>query len=124
MPNAQISIEVWAVVGQWIIYGASLTGAIMGIAQFIKWCRSKTTVAKLETIIQDHSKYLNNDNERIKALESRIEKVNDDLEDIHTLLRLNVKASQALLKSNLDGNNKEAVKDASEEIQEYMTKKI
>ena len=123
MPNP-ISTEVWSVIGQWIVYGASLTGAIMAIAQFIKWCRSKTTVAKLETIVQDHAKYLNNDNERIKALESRVDKVNSDLEDIHILLRLNVKASQALLKSNLDGNNKEAVEEANAEIQNYLNERI
>ena len=119
-----ISAQVWAVIGQWLVYGASLTGALMAIAQFIKWCRSKTTVAKLETIVTKHSEYLNKDNERLKNLEGRVDAVDKDLADIHALIRLNVKASQALLKANLDGDNKEAVRDASKASQEYMNSQL
>lgn len=119
-----ISAQVWAVIGQWLVYGASLTGALMAIAQFIKWCRSKTTVAKLETIVTKHSEYLNKDNERLKNLEGRVDAVDKDLADIHALIRLNVKASQALLKANLDGDNKEDVRDASKAIQEYMNSQL
>nr|DAD77428.1 MAG TPA: hypothetical protein [Siphoviridae sp. ctulf7] len=122
-PNP-ISIEVWSVIGQWIVYGASLTGAVMAIAQFLKWIRSKTTVAKLEERVNKHDEYLVNDNERIKSLEQLYNSNKSDLEDIHTLMRLSIKASQALLKSNLDGNNREAVEEANTEIQNYLNGKI
>lgn len=123
MPNP-ISNEVWVVIGQWLVYGASLTGAVMAIAQFIKWIRSKTTVAKLEERVNKNTEYLNNDDKRIKSLEQLYSSNKTDLEDIHTLMRLSIKASQALLKNNLDGNNREAVEEANAEIQNYLNGKI
>lgn len=123
MPHP-ISNEVWSVIGQWIVYGASLTGAIMAIAKFVSWIRSKTTVAKLEEKVSRHSEYLDNDDKRIKALEQLYNNNKSNLEDIHTLMRLSIKASQALLKSNLDGNNREAVEEANTEIQNYLNGKI
>lgn len=123
MPSS-ISNEVWGVIGQWLVYGASLTGAVMAIAQFIKWVRSKTTVAKLEEQVNKHSEYLDNDDKRIKSLEQLYSNNKSDLEDIHTLMRLSIKASQALLKNNLDGNNREAVEEANAEIQNYLNGKI
>lgn len=123
MPSP-ISNEVWVVIGQWLVYGASLTGAVMAIAQFIKWLRSKTTVAKLEEQVNKHSEYLNDDDKRIKSLEQLYTNNKSDLEDIHTLMRLSIKASQALLKNNLDGNNREAVEEANAEIQNYLNGKI
>ncbi len=123
MPHP-ISNEVWSVIGQWIVYGASLTGAVMAIAKFINWVRSKTTVAKLEEKISKHAEYLDNDDKRIKSLEQLYSNNKSDLEDIHTLMRLSIKASQALLKNNLDGNNREAVEEANAEIQNYLNGKI
>lgn len=123
MPDP-INAQVWAIIGQWLVYGASISGAVMAIAQFIKWCRSKTTVAKLEATINEHTTYLTKDNARIKRLEERIDSVDKDLVDIHNLMRLNVKASQALLKSTLDGDNKEEIKEASKAIQEYMNNQL
>lgn len=123
MPSS-ISNEVWVVIGQWLVYGASLTGAVMAIAQFTKWLRSKTTVAKLEEKVNKHTEYLDNDDKRIKSLEQLYSNNKSDLEDIHTLMRLSIKASQALLKNNLDGNNREAVEEANAEIQNYLNGKI
>lgn len=123
MPNP-ISNEVWVVIGQWLVYGASLTGAVMAIAQFIKWIRSKTTVAKLEERVNKNAEYLDNDDKRIKSLEQLYSSNKTDLEDIHTLMRLSIKASQALLKNNLDGNNRAAVEEANAEIQNYLNGKI
>ena len=123
MPNP-ISNEVWIAIGQWLVYGASLAGAVMAIARFIKWIRSRTTVAKLEERVNKHAEYLNNDDKRIKSLEQLYSSNKTDLEDIHTLMRLSIKASQALLKNNLDGNNREAVEEANAEIQNYLNGKI
>ena len=123
MPNP-VSNEVWSVIGQWIVYGASISGAVMAIAQFIKWIRSKTTVARLEEIVNKHSQFLENDNKRIAYLEEQERRNTSTLEDMHNLNRLSVKALQALLKSNLDGNNRESVKEANDEIQKYLNEKI
>lgn len=123
MPNP-ISNEVWIAIGQWLVYGASLAGAVMAIARFIKWIRSRTTVAKLEERVNKHAEYLNNDDKRIKSLEQLYSSNKTDLEDIHTLMRLSIKASQALLKNNLDGNNREAVEEVNAEIQNYLNGKI
>lgn len=123
MPNP-ISIEVWSLIGQWIVYGSAVTGALMGLAKFINWLRSKTTVAKLEERVNEHDRYLDADKKRIDALEKLYNSNKSDLEDIHLLMRLSIKASQALLKSNLDGNNREAVEEANIEIQNYLNGKI
>ena len=123
MPNP-ISTEVWSLIGQWIVYGSAITGALMGLAKFINWLRSKTTVAKLEERVNEHSRYLDADKKRIDALEKLYNSNKIDLEDIHTLMRLSIKASQALLKSNLDGNNREAVEAANADIQSYLNGKI
>lgn len=123
MPDP-ITNQVWAVIGQWLVYGASITGAFMAIAQFVKWVRSKTTVAKLEQTVNTHSELLERDNKRISYLEEKATKTESDLDDIHKLMRLSIKASQALLKSNLDGNNREAVQDVSNEIQNYLNDQI
>lgn len=123
MPDP-ITNQVWAVIGQWLVYGASITGAVMAIAQFVKWVRSKTTVAKLEQTVNTHSELLERDHKRISSLEEKATKTESDLDDIHKLMRLSIKASQALLKSNLDGNNRDAVQDVSNEIQNYLNDQI
>ena len=123
MPNP-ISLEVWSLIGQWIVYGSAIAGALMGLAKFIHWLRSKTTVARLEERENEHSRYLDADKKRIDALEKLYNSNKRDLEDIHTLMRLSIKASQALLKSNLDGNNREAVEAANADIQSYLNGKI
>lgn len=123
MPNP-ISMEVWSLIGQWIVYGSAITGALMGLAKFVNWLRSKTTVAKLEERVNEHARYLDADKKRIDALGKLYNSNKSDLEDIHTLMRLSIKASQALLKSNLDGNNREAVEAANADIQSYLNGKI
>ena len=121
---APISNEVWSLIGQWIVWVSATGGAIMGAEKFVKWVRSKTTVAKLEARIDKHAEYLDNDKKRLDALENLYNSNKSDLEDIHTLMRLSIKASQALLKSNLDGNNREAVEEANNNIQSYLNERI
>lgn len=124
MMPTPISGEVWAVIGQWIVYGASLTGAIMGIAQFIKWMRSKTTVAKLEAKVNDHEIKLDRDYKAIKTLEQRAESTESDSEDTHKILQLLLASNNAILQSLINGNNTEGLKKVSSDIQEYLTKKV
>ena len=96
----------------------------MAISKVVNWMRSKTTVAKLEERVNRHAQYLDADKKRIDALEKLYNSNKNDLEDIHNLMRLSIKASQALLKSNLDGNNREAVEEANTDIQNYLNGKI
>ncbi len=121
---APISQEVWAVIAQWIVYGASVTGAVMAIAKFIQWCRSKTTIAKLENDIKEHAEMLDRDNKRIIALEKHVTDIDEDLKDMHILLRLNTKAQQAIMKGLLNGDNKEGIQRVSDEIQDYLNQQI
>ena len=72
----------------------------------------------------NHAEMLDRDNKRIKALERHITDIDGDLHDMHTLLRLNTKAQQAIMKSLLDGNNKDGIQKVSDEIQEYLNQQI
>lgn len=117
-------METWAVIAQWLVYGSSLTAAVMGIYKFFQWGRSKTTVAKLQADIQRHEELLDNDNIRIKKLETQGDTVEADLKDIHVLLQLSIKSNQALLKGMLDGNNEAAIRKVSDEIQDYLNSQI
>lgn len=119
-----ITTEVWSLIGQWLIYGSSICGAVLAVAKFVSWLRSKTTVAKLEEDVKRHAELLASDNTRIKKLENQASNVDDDLRDMHDLLRLNTKAQQAIMKALLDGNNKENVQRVSDEIQDYMNRHI
>lgn len=121
---AQVSVEVWALLAQWIVYGASVAGAFMAIAKFVEWCRSKTKVAQLEKDVIKHGELLDRDNKRISAVEAEIKSVNNDLKDMHILMRLNTKAQQAIMKNLLDGDNKGSIQEVSMEIQEYLNAKI
>lgn len=119
-----ITTEVWSLIGQWLIYGSSICGAVLAVAKFVSWLRSKTTVAKLEEDVKKHSELLEKDNQRIKALEQQTRDVESDLKDMHVLLRLNTKAQQAIMKSLLDGNNKDNIQKVSDEIQNYLNEQI
>ena len=119
-----ISTEVWATIAQWIVYGSSVGGAVMAIAKFVSWLRSKSTIAKIEEDVKKHSELLEKDNQRIKALEQQTRDVESDLKDMHVLLRLNTKAQQAIMKGLLDGNNKDNIQRVSDEIQDYMNAQI
>lgn len=119
-----IATEVWALLAQWIVYGASVAGAITAIAKFASWCRSKTRVAQLEEIVKKHEEWLTNDHKKLAKLDEAHQEMRTDMDDMHELMRLNLKSSQALLKSALDGNNKENMEQVNNEIQDYLNSKI
>ena len=96
----------------------------MAISKFVSFLRSKTTVAKLEARVNRHDELLNKDNTRLKDLEVQIKHVDADLVDMHKLMQLSIKSNQALLKSQLDGDNKDNIKRISDEIQDYLNSQI
>lgn len=118
-------LDVWAKLGQGIVFISSVCGAVMAIEKFVKWMRSRTTIAKLQEKVEEHSFYLENDNKRIKGLEVKLEDSKKDREEIHEVNRLTLTAVQALLKSNLEGgNNREGMKSASDDIQKFLNNLI
>lgn len=120
-----ISVETWAVIGQWLIYGGSLAGAVAAIFSLAKKIRSKTSMARLEETVEQHTQYLDNDNKRLNALEAFATESKEDRKDIHTVERLNLVAVQALLKSNLEnGNNRSGMQDAYNKIQEFLNNQV
>lgn len=126
-----ISVQVWASIAQWLVYGAGVAGAIMSLSKFINWCRSKTTVAKLSEEIDglrgelvSVNEKLKKDNIRLSNLEVENDSIYEDLKDIHKLLQLSIKSSQALLRGTLDGNNKDNIRMVSAEIDEYLNNQI
>lgn len=123
MPNP-ISIEAWALLAQWLVYGGGIACAILSIVKLINWLRSRTTVAKLEKEVARHSELLDTDHRRLKALEEQATTFDTDLSDIHVLMKLSVKAQQAMLRGMLDGNNKANIQRVSDELQDYLNDQI
>ena len=121
---AQIPMDVWALIAQWIVYGASVAGAVTAVAKFITWCRSKTSVAKLERDVAHHKELLDSDNHRLKALESTVLTMTKEQQDNHVILRLLMKGTQATLKNQLGGENTDDIQLVSKEIDEYLNHKI
>lgn len=69
--------------------------------------------------------YSRKDNERLKKLEAESIDKAEEFADFHEIMRLNLNASQQLLKSNLEGgNNVAGMQKASDEIQEYLRSKV
>ena len=121
---AQIPMEVWALLAQWLVYGGSLAAAFMGIAKLFSYLRSKTTISKLEKEVKEHADMLDRDHKRLTALEMQARSVDADLKDMHVLMKLSVKAQQAMLRGMLDGNNKANIQHVSDELQDYLNDQI
>lgn len=118
IPDQTVSLQTWAVIGQWIVFIGTLTASIMGIAKFISWIRSKSSVAKVTETVKIHET-------RINTLEERMDKSEEDRKDMHDVNRLTLTAVQALLKNNLEGdNNINGMQKASDAIQEYLNNMI
>ena len=119
-----IQMEVWALLAQWLVYGGSVAAALMGIAKLLSYLRSKTTISKLEKEVKEHADMLDRDHKRLTALETQARTVDADLKDMHVLMKLSVKAQQAMLRGMLDGNNKVNIQRVSDELQDYLNDQI
>lgn len=62
--------------------------------------------------------------DQIDDHEERIKEAEEDREDMHELMRINLVSIKALLKHGIDdGNNKDGMKEASKEIDRYLIEK-
>ncbi len=116
--------DFFSLMGRIILYCGGIAGALAGIWALAGKIRSKGWRATTDQRIDALESYSQKDNERLKRLEAESIAKRDEFEDIHEILRLNLNASQQLLKSNLEGNNKAGMQKASDDIQEYLRSKV
>lgn len=122
---APISVEVWAVIGQWIVYIGGLAGAIIAVYNLYKLFRSKTAVAKLEERVNKHDVFLDRDNQRLQKVEHQLMVINDEQQDLKEVIRLLLSSNMSMLNSMLhDGNNKDGMQKSYDDIQDYLNKQI
>ena len=108
-----------------ILYSCSIAVAIAGIWALARKIRSSGWKAATDQRLDALETYSQKDYERLKRLEVESIAKREEFEDIHEIMRLNLNASQQLLKSNLEGgNNKAGIQKASDEIQEYLRSKV
>lgn len=89
-----------------------------------------TTIEKIVSVVKIAKKPNDEQNERLDALEKRVENVeqrldigNSKFENIADSNRVSHKALLALLAHGIDGNNIEQLKEAKEELQNHLINK-
>ena len=92
----------------------TLGGAGTIIISIIKWAH-KPTDTRDETL-KTHSQLLDNDNKRLKELEEW-KKESDEWQKVM------MKSMLALLSHSIDGNNTDGLKQAKNELQEYLIRR-
>ena len=92
----------------------TLGGAGAIIISIIKWAH-KPTDTRDETL-NIHSQQLDNDNKRLKELEEW-KKQSDEWQKVM------MKSMLALLSHSIDGNNTDGLKQAKNELQEYLIRR-
>ena len=117
--------DFFSLMGRLILYCGGIAAALSGIWTLIGKIKSKGWRAATDVRIANLEDYSRKDNERLKKLEAdNVAKV-EEFTDIHEIMRLNLNASQQLLRSSLEGgNNRDGMQKASDEIQEYLRSKV
>ena len=117
--------DFFSLMGRIILYCGGIAGALAGIWALVSKIRAKGWRAATDVRIANLEDYSRKDNERLKKLEAENIDKAEEFADFHEIMRLNLNASQQLLKSNLEGgNNKVGMQKASDEIQEYLRSKV
>ena len=120
-------------IGQIIAAGAVL----MALWNIIKWVYNyfvkpgedvtkdilsiKKDISDIKGKLEQDYKVLNDHEKALNDLARRVIQQEDDSNDIHNALRVILVAEQALLE---DGNNKEGLRKAQEELNHYLRSKI
>ena len=124
-------------IGQIIAAGAVL----MALWNIIKWVYNyfvkpgedvtkdilsiKKDISDIKGKLEQDYKVLNDHEKALNDLARRVIQQEDDSNDIHNALRVILVAEQAVTKSLLeDGNNKEGLRKAQEELNHYLRSKI
>ena len=124
-------------IGQIIAAGAVL----MALWNIIKWVYNyfvkpgedvtkdilsiKKDISDIKGKLEQDYKVLNDHEKALNDLARRVIQQEDDSNDIHNALRVILVAEQAVTKSLLeDGNNKEGLRKAQEELNNYLRSKI
>lgn len=85
----------------------------------------KKDISDIKGKLEQDYKVLNDHEKALNDLARRVIQQEDDSNDIHNALRVILVAEQAVTKSLLeDGNNKEGLRKAQEELNNYLRSKI
>lgn len=85
----------------------------------------KKDISDIKGKLEQDYKVLNDHEKALNDLARRVIQQEDDSNDIHNALRVILVAEQAVTKSLLeDGNNKEGLRKAQEELNHYLRSKI
>lgn len=106
--------ELWQIV-QLIAAGIVLLGSAGGVVVTLYRYARKPNDSQ-NARLDKHDQLLDNDNQRLKALEAWRAEKNDSE-------RLIMKALYAMMQHSIDGNHTQKIKDSMDELEEYLFKR-
>lgn len=106
--------ELWQII-QLIAAGIVLLGSAGGVVVTLYRYARKPNDSQ-NARLDKHDQLLDNDNQRLKALEAWRAEKNDSE-------RLIMKALYAMMQHSIDGNHTQKIKDSMDELEEYLFKK-
>ena len=106
--------EIWSII-QIIAAGIVLLGSAGGVVVTLYRYAKKPNDSQ-NARLDKHDQLLDNDNQRLKALEAWRAEKNDSE-------RLIMKALYAMMQHSIDGNHTQKIKDSMDELEEYLFKK-
>lgn len=106
--------EIWNII-QIIAAGIVLLGSAGGVVVTLYRYARKPNDSQ-NARLDKHDQLLDNDNQRLKALEAWRAEKNDSE-------RLIMKALYAMMQHSIDGNHTQKIKDSMDELEEYLFKK-
>lgn len=106
--------EIWNII-QLIAAGIVLLGSAGGVVVTLYRYARKPNDSQ-NARLDKHDQLLDNDNQRLKALEAWRAEKNDSE-------RLIMKALYAMMQHSIDGNHTQKIKDSMDELEEYLFKR-
>ena len=106
--------EIWNIM-QIIFSGIVLLGSAGGVVVTLYRYARKPNDSQ-NARLDKHDQLLDNDNQRLKALEAWRAEKNDSE-------RLIMKALYAMMQHSIDGNHTQKIKDSMDELEEYLFKR-
>lgn len=106
--------EIWNII-QIVAAGIVLLGSAGGVVVTLYRYARKPNDSQ-NARLDKHDQLLDNDNQRLKALEAWRAEKNDSE-------RLIMKALYAMMQHSIDGNHTQKIKDSMDELEEYLFKR-